>query len=230
MVVRVERADAVWRAEHDADRTERRFVACDEYRHDRDSGLRRHAHGSRFRAHVLFPVAARPLDKDEQLLLLTRQRVDALTERRYVMRTAVDEDHAEFFHDPADKRHAPQLLLGHDADHFLFRQGKQNPDGVCHAGVVGAENAAARRDLLPARHMKDRVPEKQPDAAQPPAQMIPEVHPSFLLTISKMALTDCSTVSPEVSSSTASAACFNGAMARSESCLSRCFVSARICA
>lgn len=86
------------------------------------------------------------------------------------------------------------------------------------------------RDLLPARHMKDRVPEKQPDAAQPPAQMVPEVHPSFLLTISKMALTDCSTVSPEVSSSTASAACFNGAMARSESCLSRCFVSARICA
>ena len=128
------------------------------------------------------------------------------------------------------KRHAPKLLLGHDADHFLFRQGKQNPDGVCHAGVVGAENAAARRDLLPARHMKDRVPEKQPDAAQPPAQMVPEVHPSFLLTISKMALTDCSTVSPEVSSSTASAACFNGAMARSESCLSRCFVSARICA
>ena len=230
MIARLQLADLIRLAEYDAHRTERRLVARDEYRHDRDAGLRRHAHGARFRAHVLIFVAARPLNEDEQLVLFALQRVNALAERRRIVRAAIDKNNAKFFHDPADERHAAQLLLGHDADHFLFGQGQQNPDGVGHTGVIGAENAAARREAFPARHMKDRVPEKQPDAAQPPAQMVPEVHPSFLLTMAKMASTDSSTVSSEVSSSTASAACFNGAMARSESCLSRCFVSARICA
>ena len=179
---------------------------------------------------MLFPVAARSFHKDEQFLPLTRQRVDTLAECRRVVCAAVDENHAELLHNPANKRHAAQFLLGHDADHPFFRQGQQNPDGVGHAGVVGAENAAARRDTIPACDTKHRMPEKQPDAAQPPAQMVPEVHPSFLLTMARMASTDCLTVSSEVSSRTASAACFNGAMVRSESCLSRCFVSARICA
>ena len=92
---------------------------------------------------MLFPVAARSFHKDEQFLPLTRQRVDTLAECRRVVCAAVDENHAELLHNPANKRHAAQFLLSHDADHPFFRQGQQNPDGVGHAGVVGCPPGSA---------------------------------------------------------------------------------------
>ena len=143
---------------------------------------------------MLVAVAAGALDEDEHFVVLLLQRVDALLIGGDVMRAAIDENDAEFFHHPADERHAPQLLLGHDADHPLFRQREQDPDRVGHPGVIRAEHAAAGGDMRPPLHMKDGVPEKQADPRDPPADMIPESHPSFLLTSAKIASTDCSRV------------------------------------
>ena len=96
--------------------------------------------------------------------------------------------------------------------------------------VIDHQADGVQHMILNGMDVKNRMPEKQPDPADPPAKPIPERHPSFLRTISRISCTDCSIVLPDVSSFTASRAGRSGAISRSESCLSRFFISSKTCA
>ena len=213
--------------ENDVHRTPRRLVARDKHRHQRRIRFHCHAHRARLRAHVLVLIAARALDEDHHLLAVF-ERLHALVIGGSVVRPAVDKDNPELFHHPADDRHLPQLLFRDNPAHLRRIQRQQQPDGIRAAGVVRADHGFSNRNKLPSYHMEHRMPEKQPDPANPPAHPIPERHhPSFLLTMARISAIDCSMVLPEVSSFTASGAGLKGAMVRSVSCLSRAIMSCR---
>ena len=217
----------VWLAENDVDRTPRRFVARNKHRHNRRGCLDCHPDRTRLRAHMLVSVAARALDEDHHFFIIF-ERLHALVIGRSVVRGAVNENDPELFHDPADDGDASELLFCDDPAHLRRIERQQQPDRVRTAGVVHAENGLSRRDELAPHNTEHRMPEKQADPADPPADPVPERHhPSFLLMMARISETDCSMVFPEVSSFTASGAGFRGAIARSESCLSRCFMSCK---
>ena len=221
--------DFVWRAEIDVHRTERRPVPRHIHRHDRRAALERHMHSSGLGADVFIAVAPRPFHEHEQLVSRA-ERLRALFIDLRLMCAAPDEDDVEFLHHPSEERHTPQLFLRQNPDHLRAVQRQHDPDWVCHAGMVRAQQRTPRRNQLPPMDVKNRMPEKQPDPADPPAKPIPERHPSFLRTISRISCTDCSIVLPDVSSFTASRAGRSGAISRSESCLSRFFISSKTCA
>ena len=141
------------------------------------------------------------------------------------MLAPVYKDHTEFLHDPSDERRAPQLAFCHDAEKLRLTECQNDPERIGGAAVVAAEHGRALCQIFKSLHLQHRVPEKQPHAHQKKAHAIPEFHPSFLLTSSRMAFFASSRFISEVSSFTASGAHRSGATVRVESCLSRAFMS-----
>ena len=101
------------------------------------------------------------------------------------MRGAIDENDSELFHDPADDRarvcssffaNNPAHLRGCIERQHAARSRPRMPEWFTQS------NGLSRRDELAPHNVEHRMPEKQADPADPPADPVPERHhPSFLL-------------------------------------------------
>ena len=141
-----------------------------------------------------------------------------LLQRGDIAGAAVDRDGTELFEQPADEAGGEQLLLCEKAE-LRIRILHADQDRVGHAPVIADEQISALVGQILQSLSLDLIPERHDEPHHGHGKFIECIHaPSFSFTIFMSSCSEPSRSRSEVSASTASSACFSGAVSRVISC------------